>query len=129
HCINVMTKALRPGKERGVTILLGGKHTLQTGDLMGVIAVPFMRLKTDEDYDKLFEFAENLIDFYAENALEHERTGEMIERIGMANFIEGIGQEVDPNMVIHPRANSYVRMDDWDDQANKWNKRQTVAAE
>ena len=129
HCINVLTKALRPGKERGCTILLGGKHTLQIGDLMGICVVPFMRLETDEDYEKLKELSENIIEFYAENALEHERTGEMIERIGLANYIEGLGLDVDLNMVAHPRSNPYVRMDDWDEQAEKWNKRQAVAAE
>jgi dissimilatory sulfite reductase alpha subunit len=129
HCINVLTKALRPGKERGVTILLGGKHTLQIGDLMGICVVPFMRLETDEDYEKLKELSENIIEFYAENALEHERTGEMIERIGLANYVEGLGLEVDPNMVVHPRENPYVRMDDWEDQAEKWNKREAAAAE
>src|SRR3970282_2757208 len=25
HCINVMTKALKPGKDRGITLLIGGK--------------------------------------------------------------------------------------------------------
>ena len=129
HCINVLTKALRPGKERGCTILLGGKHTLQIGDLMGICVVPFMRLETDEDYEKLKELSENIIEFYAENALEHERTGEMIERIGLANYIEGLGLDVDLNMVAHPRSNPYVRMDDWDEQAEKWTKRQAVAAE
>ena len=129
HCINLMTKALKPGKERGVTILVGAKHTLQIGDLMGTVVVPFMRIETDEDYEKLKEFGEKLIEFFAENALEHERTGEMIERIGLAEYVEGLGLEVDPNMVVHPRTNSYVRMDDWDEQAEKWNRRQGAAAE
>ncbi len=129
HCINAMTKALRPGKERGVTLLIGGKHTLQIGDLMGIVAVPFMRLETDEDYEKLKDLSECIIEFFAENALEHERIGEMIERIGLADFIEGVGLEVDPNMVVHPRANPFVRMDDWEEQADKWNQRQPAAAE
>src|SRR5690606_10333246 len=47
HCINVMTKALSPGKDRGVTILVGGKRTLKIGDLMGTVVVPFMKLETD----------------------------------------------------------------------------------
>jgi dissimilatory sulfite reductase (desulfoviridin) alpha/beta subunit len=42
-----------------------------------------------------------VIDFWAENGLEHERCGEMIERIGLAAFLEGIGVEVDPNMIAH----------------------------
>jgi sulfite reductase alpha subunit len=47
----------------------------------------------------------------------------MIERIGLANFLEGIGVDVDPNMVNEPRSSSYVRMDDWDEEAEKWFKR------
>ncbi len=128
HCINVMTKALSPGKDRGVTILLGGKRTLKIGDLFGSVIVPFMKLETQEDFDKLQELGQNIIDFFAENALEHERTGEMIDRIGLANFLEGIGIDADPRMILHPRTNPYVRMDDWDGEAAKWNERQADQA-
>ena len=124
HCINVMTKALSPGDDKGVTILCGGKRTLKIGDLMGTVIVPFMKLESDEDFEALEELATEIIDFFADNALEHERTGEMIERIGLANFLEGIGLEIDPNMVNRPRMNSYVRMDEWDDEVEKWNERQ-----
>jgi sulfite reductase alpha subunit len=123
HCINVMTKALSVGDDHGVTILMGGKRTLKIGDLMGTVVVPFMKLETEEDYERIVEIAEETIDFFAENALEHERTGEMIERIGLVNFLEGVGIEVDPNMVSHPRLSSYVRMDTWDEEAAKWFER------
>ena len=120
HCINVMTKALSPGDDKGVTLLCGGKRTLKIGDLMGTVIVPFMKLESDEDFEALGELATNILDFFAENALEHERTGEMIERIGLANFLEGVGLEIEPNMITRPRMNPYVRMDDWDDEADKW---------
>ncbi len=123
HCINVMTKALSPGKERGVTVLIGGKRELKIGSLIGTVVVPFMRMESEEDYRRLVELGRDCIDFYAENALEHERVGEMIERIGLVNFLDGIGCEVDPNMIRHPRTNSYVRMDGWDAEAEKWNRR------
>lgn len=126
HCINVMTKALSVGDDKGVTILIGGKRTLKIGDTMGTVVVPFMKLETEEDYEGLQEFAENVIDFFAENALEHERTGEMIDRIGLANFLEGVGIEVDPNMVSEPRISSYVQMDGWDEEAAKWNERKAA---
>ena len=116
HCINVMTKALSPGKDRGVTVLMGGKRTLKIGDLMGTVIVPFMKLETDEDFEKLVELAKSTIEFWAENGLEHERCGEMIERIGLNNLLEGLGMEVDPNMVNPPRTNPYIRMDGWDDE-------------
>jgi len=47
----------------------------------------------------------------------------MIERIGLVNFLEGIGVDVDPNMVANPRESSYVRTDEWDQEAVKWYKR------
>jgi len=126
HCINVMTKALSPGKDHGVTILIGGKRTLKSGDTMGTVIIPFMKMETEEDYEEITELAERIIDFFAENALEHERTGEMIERIGLVNFLEGIEVDVDPNMINSPRQSSYVRMDDWAEEAEKWNERKSA---
>ena len=127
HCINVMTGALAHGTDTGATILIGGKRTLKIGDLMGTVIVPFMPLKTDEDYEALVDLGQRTIDFFAENALEHERTGEMIERIGLINFLEGIGIEVDPNMVATPRTNPYVRMDGWDDEVERINAKKAAA--
>lgn len=116
HCINVMTGALAHGTDTGATILCGGKRTLKIGDLMGTVIVPFVKLATDEDREQLVELAQKIIDFFADNALEHERIGECIERIGLVNFLDGIGLEVDPNMVAAPRTNPYVRLDGWDDE-------------
>ena len=128
HCLNVLPKALSPGDDKGATICVGGKRTLKIGDLMGTVIVPFKKLQTEEDFEEVVELAEEVIDFWAENGLEHERCGEMIERIGLANFLEGIGVEVDPNMVNNPRQSSYVRMDTWDEEAEKWFERKAEAA-
>jgi sulfite reductase alpha subunit len=128
HCLNVMPKALHPGDDKGVTICIGGKRTLKIGDLMGTVIIPFKKLDTQEDYESLVEFAESVIDFWAENALEHERCGETIERIGLVNFLEGIGIEPEPNMINNPRESSYVRMDGWDDAAVKWFERKAEGA-
>ena len=128
HCINVMNKALSPGKDRGVTICLGGKRSLKIGDLMGSVIIPFMRLDKDEDFDRLLELAQDTVDFFAENALEHERIGETIDRIGLVNYLEAVGLDIDPNMIAHPRTNSYVRTDGWDEEAAKWHARKGDAA-
>jgi sulfite reductase alpha subunit len=128
HCINVMTKALSPGDDKGVTVLIGGKRTLKIGDTFGTVILPFKKLESDDDYEELKEMAENIIDFWAENGLEHERCGEMIDRIGLVNFLDGIGVEVDPNMITHPRTVSYVRTDTWNEEAEKWNQRKAEAA-
>lgn len=119
HCLNVMPGALLPGNDKGVTILVGGKSVLKIGATMGSVIIPFMKLDTEEDFEKLNELARNTLDFFAENALEHERTGEMIDRIGLVNFLEGLGLEVDPNMILQPRTNPYVRTDNWDEEVAK----------
>jgi sulfite reductase alpha subunit len=85
-----------------------------------------MKLESDEDYEKLVELGQKVIDFFAENALEHERTGEMIERIGLVNFLEGIGLDIDPNMVSNPRTNPYVRTDGWDEEVAKINAKKAA---
>ena len=126
HCINVMTKALSPGDDKGISILVGGKRSLKIGDQMGTVVVPFMKLDSDEDFEALEDLSERVIDFFAENALEHERVGETIDRIGLPNFLDALNIDLDPNMVNHPRTNSYVRTDDWDEEAAKWRARQAA---
>jgi sulfite reductase alpha subunit len=135
HCLNVMNKALSPGDDKGASILMGGKRALKIGDLMGTVIKPFVKLDTDEDYEELVEFAGECIDFFADNALEHERIGETIDRVGLPAFLEAIGVEPDPNMVNHPRTSCYVRTDDFTEEADKYFERKaresglTVAAE
>jgi len=94
---------------------------------MGTVVVPFQRLQSEEDYEQLVELGQKIIDFFAENALEHERTGEMIERIGLVNFLEGIGLDVDANMVSAPRSNPYVRTDGWDEEVAKIKAKKAAA--
>ena len=120
HCLNVIPGGLRVGVDKGVSILIGGKGVLKIGATMGTVIIPFMKLETEEDFEKLNELGRNVIDFFAENALEHERTGEMIERIGLTNFLEGLDLPVDPNMISQPRMNPFFRSDDWDEQVEKW---------
>ena len=51
----------------------------------------------------------------------------MIARIGIVNFLEALGIEVDPNMVSAPRTNPYVRMDGWDDEVARMAAKKQVA--
>jgi dissimilatory sulfite reductase alpha subunit len=129
HCINVCPKALAPGKERGAAILIGGHHTLKMTDTMGTVIIPFMALNTDEDFQKLFDFCVEVFEFFMDNALEHERIGEVIDRIGLANFLDAIGVDAEPNMIIQPRTDPYFNAADWDAEVEKWNKRQAAAGD
>jgi sulfite reductase alpha subunit len=102
-----------------VSILIGGKGVLKIGTTLGIMVVPFMKLESDEDFEKLQDLGRRVLDFFAENALDHERIGETIERIGLANFLEAVELPVDPSMVLYPRTNPYFRSDDWDEQVAK----------
>jgi sulfite reductase alpha subunit len=128
HCINVMNKALSPGDDRGASILMGGKRSLKVGDLMGTVVVPFMKLETEEDFEKLVDLARTMLEFFADNALEHERIGETLDRIGLPTFLEAVGLDPDPNMVKQPRTSCYVRTDDFTEEAEKYLARKKGAA-
>jgi sulfite reductase alpha subunit len=112
HCINVMHRALKPGKDKGVAILLGGKRTLKIGDTMSAMLVPFMPLNNEEDYGKLYGLIEKIWEFWGENAMDHERVGEFISRVGLGTFLAGIGMEPDPCMVKAPRTSPYIKFEE-----------------
>ena len=99
HCINVMHTALAPGDDRGVTILIGGKRTLKIGDMLSSMLVPFMSMKTPEDWEAFAGLVRRIWEFWTDNGLDHERVGEFIDRIGMGSFLDGVGIAPDPQMV------------------------------
>ena len=106
HCINVMPKALRPGKERGATILIGAKAPIIGGALLSAVFVPFLEM--EPPYEDLKELAEASWDFWGEYGKNRERVGEFIQRVGLGNFLDEIGLEPVPEMVAHPRSNPYI---------------------
>ena len=108
HCINVMPKALAPGKERGATILLGSKAPIMEGALLSSVMVPFIDLNDEDEVEDLKELIGNIWDFWDEHGRNRERVGEMIQRMGMATFLDGIGLDPEPEMVSAPRDNPYI---------------------
>jgi sulfite reductase alpha subunit len=106
HCINLMPKALRPGKDRGATILLGSKAPIVEGALLSSVLVPFMKI--EPPYEELKDLVERIWDFWGEYGKNRERTGELMQRVGLGNFLEAIEVEPLPQMVAHPRDNPYV---------------------
>ncbi|MEO5376415.1 MAG: dissimilatory-type sulfite reductase subunit alpha [Magnetococcus sp. DMHC-6] len=112
HCINVMHKALKPGKDRGATILLGGKRTLIVGDTMAFVLVPFMKLETDEDLDNLTDLIDRVWEFWNDNGMDHERIGEFVKRIGLGVFLDRLGIEPDPQMIKQTRSSCYIKFEE-----------------
>ena len=119
HCINVMPKALAPGKDRGAAILLGAKAPIIEGALLSSVMIPFIKLEAPEDpededaYPELTEFLEKAWDFWNEHGKNRERIGELIQRVGMGTFLEAIEVEPIPQMITEPRSNPYIFYDEY----------------
>jgi len=108
HCINVMPKALRPGKDRGATILIGSKAPIMEGALLSSVLVPFVKIDKPEEYEQLKELINRIWDFWNEFGKNRERIGELIQRLGMARFLDYIGLDPEPEMIAAPRDNPYI---------------------
>ena len=106
HCINVMPKALRPGKERGATLLLGSKAPILQGALLSSVLIPFV--PAAELLETIKELVSRIWDFWSENGNNRERVGEIMQRVGLANFLDAIGLDPVPEMVSAPRDNPYI---------------------
>ncbi len=105
HCINLMPKALRPGVERGATLLVGAKAPIVQGALLSWVLVPFMKM--EPPYTELKALIEKIFDWWDENAKMRERLGELIKREGMGDFLRAVGLKPVPQMIMRPRANPY----------------------
>ena len=107
HCINRMPKALSVGKDKGFAITLGAKAPIVEGALFGSVIIPFMSIEGD-DFEPMYDLIERIWEFWDEHGTARERIGEFIERISLATFLEGIGEEASPKMVKAPRDNPYI---------------------
>jgi sulfite reductase alpha subunit len=106
HCINALPKGLAPGNDRGACILLGAKAPIVEGAQLSSVLVPFMKLEAP--YEELYDLIERIWDFWGEHGKNRERVGELMQRVGLGNFLEEIEVEPIPEMVAFPRDNPYV---------------------
>jgi len=106
HCINKMTKAIRPGDDKGATILIGGKAPIVKGAMLSFVLVPFM--KADPPYTEIKDLLGKIWEWWDEYGRPRERVGELIERMGMRVFLKAVGLKPMPQMIKAPRTNPYV---------------------
>jgi len=109
HCINVMPRALRPGKEKGATILVGGKAPIVRGALLSWVIVPFMKM--EPPYTEFKDLIRRIWEWWDENGKMRERLGELINRLGMRAFLKAVDLPPVPQMIRIPRANPYYFWD------------------
>jgi dissimilatory sulfite reductase alpha subunit len=106
HCINKMTKAIRPGLDRGATILIGGKAPIIKGAYLSWVVIPFMKM--EKPYTEAKDLLRNIWEWWDENGRTRERLAELIERMGLKTFLKDLGLPALPQMVYRPRSNPYV---------------------
>jgi len=106
HCINKMPKALRPGLDRGATIMIGGKAPLKQGARFGWVIVPFVKMEPPYTFVK--ELVLKIWDWWDENAKTRERVSELIERVGMRAFLKAVDLPPVPQMILEPRTNPHI---------------------
>ena len=99
-------------RRSGATILIGSKAPIVGGALLSSVFVPFLEMDPDSDYEDLKELTEAIWDLWGEHGKSRERVGEFIQRVGLSNFLEEIGLDPVPEMVMHPRTNPYIFFDD-----------------
>jgi sulfite reductase alpha subunit len=106
HCINKMTKAIRPGRDGGATILIGGKAPILKGAYLSWVLIPFMKM--EPPYTEVKELLRKIWEWWDENGRTRERVAELIERVGLKTFLREMGIKPSPQMVYKPRSNPYV---------------------
>jgi sulfite reductase alpha subunit len=117
HCIDEMPKALRPGKDRGAAILVGGKAPILEGAMLSSVIIPFMKM--EPPYTEIKDLLEKMWEWWDENAKMRERIGELINRLGMRKFLKAMDLPPVPQMIKAPRANPYYF---WDPEEIKISK-------
>jgi len=108
HCINVMPRALKPGKEKGATICIGAKAPILDGAQFATMVIPFIEISKDNDYENIIDLIETIWDWWMEVGKNRERCGEAMQRIGLANFLSIMDIKPIPQHVREPRSNPYI---------------------
>jgi sulfite reductase alpha subunit len=104
-CLARITKALRPGEEKGATILIGSKAPFEVGATLSWVIVPFMPM--EPPYDEFKKFVEKTQEWWDEHGKNRERIGELILRRGMRDYLQALDLEPDPKMVFEPRRDPF----------------------
>jgi len=108
HCINVMPKALRPGKQKGASISIGAKAPILDGAQFATLIIPFIEVSKENEFENVIDVIEEVWDWWMTVGKNRERVGETIQRVGLPTFIKVMGLDPIPQHVMEPRSNPYV---------------------
>jgi|TARA_B100000315_G_C14583451_1_gene591708 sulfite reductase alpha subunit len=108
HCMYCINKcsAIRPGDERGASVLVGGKYRSKYGPTLAKVLVPFI-VANPPEFKEIIKLIHKIVDVYDENSQPKERMGEFLYRIGFDKFMELVGVNATPQNFIKPRENLF----------------------
>jgi sulfite reductase alpha subunit len=106
YCINKVS-GIRPGEDRGVAILVGGKMRGKYGPMLGRVLTPFVKA-VPPDYKEVFDLLERITEVYDEHARKKERFGDFIYRNGWDQFLKWCGIEPTAHHIAEPRTNLFI---------------------
>lgn len=107
-CIN-SCPAIRPGSERGVAWVVGGKygHRGANGPMVGFVLAPFIPA-VPPDYEEVVEIHKRFLDLYADYGRRKERVGDMLVRLGLRTVLELMDLDPDPAILQEPAHRMFV---------------------
>ena len=105
YCIN-KCPAIRPGGDRGVAVLAGGKMRGKYGPLQPFLIAPFVSA-IPPDFKEVFDLCAKITDVYDEHARRKERLGDFIYRTGIDEFCRLVGVAPTPQQMVAPRINPF----------------------
>ncbi|MDY0389692.1 MAG: dissimilatory-type sulfite reductase subunit alpha [Desulfobulbus oligotrophicus] len=108
HCINVMPRALRPGVQKGASILIGAKAPILDGAQFSTLIIPFVEVSAEDDFQSLVDVIEKVWDWWMEVGKNRERVGETMQRVGLPTFLRVMEIDPLPQHVREPRSNPYI---------------------
>lgn len=106
-CIN-RCPAIRPGQERGVAWVAGGKygHRGPEGPMVGYVLVPFLPISGD-DYSAVGDLFGAFLELWADHAKKKERVGDFLARVGPLWVLKQLGIKAQPQILLSPKRNGY----------------------
>lgn len=111
HCMLCINKcpAIRPGDDRGVAWVAGGKygHRGANGPMVGFVLAPFIPA-VPPGYDEIVDLCKRFLDVYADYGRRKERVGDMLVRLGLRTVLELMELEPDPAMLEEPTHRMFV---------------------
>ena len=105
HQYDAQSDKARP-RQKGATILIGGKAPILKGANLSWVLIPFMEIKPP--YTEIKDLLAKIWDWWDEHGRTRERLAELIQRIGLKEFLKAVDLPPVPQMVSKPRSNPYV---------------------